>query len=165
MVLAMSPEVIGLIGLVVLFALLAIGMPIGFAMALVGFVGYGIVAGFQGAITNLATVPYRSVASYVFSVLPLFMLMGEFASTSGFIESAYGFLHKLLGRLRGGLAISTIGACSIFAAVCGSSLASAATMCRIAYPEMNRHNYNPKLSLGSIAAGGTIVSLFHPVSP
>lgn len=161
----MTPAVIGCVGLLILFALMAIGMPIGFAMALVGFVGYAVVAGWQGALTNLATVPYISVASYVMSTLPLFMLMGQLAAVSGLIGGAYSFLHKVLGRLRGGLAISTIGACAAFAAVCGSSMATATTMTTVALPQMKRYNYDPKLSLGSIAAGGTLGILIPPSIP
>lgn len=161
----MSPSTIGWIGLVVLFALMATGMPIGFAMALVGFVGFGIVAGWTGALTQLGTVPYASVASYTLTVLPLFILMGEFAFLSGMIRGAFSGAHKWLGHLPGGLAIATISACAAFAAVCGSSVATAATMGTVAYPEMKRYKYRPELAAGSIACGGTLGILIPPSTP
>jgi C4-dicarboxylate transporter DctM subunit len=161
----MSPVAIGVLGLVVLFALLAIGMPIGFAMALVGFVGFALITGWQGALTQLGAVPFSTVHSYILTVLPLFLLMGQFAFVSGLTEGAYYGMHKWLGRLPGGLAMATIGGCAAFAAVCGSSMATASTMSSVAYPEMNRYKYDPKLALGSIAAGGTLGILIPPSIP
>ena len=161
----MSPILIGVLGLVVLFALLALGMPIGFAMALVGFAGFTLIIGLKGALVQLATVPYVSVASYIMSVLPLFLLMGQLAFVSKLTEGAYYGMHKWLGRLPGGLSMATIGGCAAFAAVCGSSVATASTMSSVAYPEMKRYKYEPKLALGSIAAGGTLGILIPPSVP
>lgn len=158
----MSPELIGCVGLLILFVLLFCGLPIGFALAVVGFVGYALIAGVKPAFYNLATVPYASMFSYHFSVIPLFMLMGQIGSESGLIHGAYYGMHKWVGRLPGGLAMATIGGCAIFAAVVGDSVACATTMTTIAYPEMKHFKYDNKLSLGSIAAGGTLGILIPP---
>ena len=161
----MSPIEIGCLGLLVLFAIIAIGIPIGFAMALVGFWGCVFLSGWEAALCYLTTVPISTVASYTLSVLPLFILMGEFASISGLTEGAFNGLNKWLGRLPGGLAMATVGGCAAFGAVCGSGIAAATTFCTVAYPEMRRYNYDPKLSLGSIAAGGTLAVLIPPSNP
>jgi C4-dicarboxylate transporter DctM subunit len=153
---------VGWIGLAVLFALLAIGMPIGIAMALVGFAGYAVIAGVPAAFAQLKAVPYSSVASYSLTIIPLFILMGEFAFHSGLIRGAYNAAYKWLGHLPGGLAMTTIAGCAGFAAVCGSGMATASTMTSIAYPEMKRFNYDSKLGLGSIACGGTLGILIPP---
>jgi C4-dicarboxylate transporter, DctM subunit len=158
----MSPLLIGGIGLLVLFAILATGLPIGIAMALVGFVGYGIIAGFPAALIQLQAVPYTSVASYTLTIIPLFILMGELAFNAGLITGAYNAAHKWLGQLRGGLALTTIMGCAGFAAICGSSMATASTMTSIAYPEMKRYQYDSKLALGAIACGGTLGILIPP---
>jgi C4-dicarboxylate transporter, DctM subunit len=158
----MSPLLIGGIGLVVLFAILATGLPIGIAMALVGFIGYGLIAGFPAALIQLQTVPFTNVASYTLTIIPLFILMGEFAFHAGFITGAYNAAHKWLGQLRGGLALTTIAGCAGFAAICGSSMATASTMTSIAYPEMKRYQYDSKLALGAIACGGTLGILIPP---
>jgi C4-dicarboxylate transporter DctM subunit len=158
----MSPISIGVIGLVVLFGFLALGIPIGFAMALVGFAGYAVIAGLPAALTQIGTVPFTTVSSYTLTVLPLFILMGEFAFTSGLVRGAYFAMHKWVGHLPGGLAIATVGASAAFAAVCGSSVASASLMTSVAYSEMKSYQYNPKLALGSIACGGTLGILIPP---
>jgi len=161
----MSPELIGWIGIIVLFAVLATGIPLGLAMGLVGFAGFAVITGLPAAFTQLATVPYASVASYTLTVLPLFILMGEFSFYSGLIRGAFEAANKILGGLRGGLAMATIVACAGFAAVCGSGVACASTMTSVAYPEMKRFNYKPALALGSIASGGTLGVLIPPSNP
>lgn len=158
----MSPEVIGLIGLVGMFVLIFAGMPVGFAMMLSGVVGFSFITSFGGGLFLLANVPYTEASSYAMSVLPLFMLMGSLAFFAGITEDSYYAVYKLLGHLPGGLAITTIGGCAAFAAVCGSSLATATTMTKVALPEMTRYKYDPKLALGSIAAGGTLGILIPP---
>lgn len=158
----MSPLLIGGIGLLLLFAILATGLPIGIAMALVGFAGYALITGFPAALIQLQAVPYSSVASYTLTIIPLFVLMGEFAFHSGLISGAYNAAHKWLGQLRGGLALTTIVGCAGFAAICGSSMATASTMTSIAYPEMKRYQYDSKLALGAIACGGTLGILIPP---
>ncbi len=158
----MSPISIGIIGFVVLFGLLALGMPIGFAMALVGFVAYGFIVNWQASLSQLATVPYSTIASYTLSIIPLFLLMGEFAFRSGIVTRGYQAISKWFGHLHGGIGIATILSCAAFAAVSSSSLAAASMMTSISYPEMKRYRYNPSLSLGAIAAGGTLGILIPP---
>jgi C4-dicarboxylate transporter, DctM subunit len=158
----MSPMMVGLIAFLILFALMAAGMPIGFAMALIGFIGYIYLGGWSGALSILTTTPFDSVSSYTLTVIPLFVLMGELAAASGLIGGAFAAAQKWLGRMQGGLAIATIGACAAFAAVSGSSMATAGAMTSIAYPEMKRYNYDSRLATGSIAAGGTLGILIPP---
>ena len=161
----MSPVSVGIIGVIVLFVLMLAGMPIGFAMALVGFVGFAVLGGLPGALVQLATSPFSSVAVYVMSVLPLFVFMGELAFAAGLVRKCYDSMYKWLGNLPGGLAIATIAGCAAFGAVCGSTAASTTTMTLIAHPEMRRFKYDQKLSLGSIAVGGTLASLITPSVP
>jgi tripartite ATP-independent transporter DctM subunit len=137
-------------------------LPIGFSMGLVGFLGVSYIVGFEGALGMLRHIPFSTAASYVMSVIPFFVLMGQFSFFSGMIEDFYYSLHRWLGQLRGGLAMATIGACAGFAAVCGTSLAVSATMTKVALPEMLRYKYDPKLATGSIAAGGTLGILIPP---
>jgi C4-dicarboxylate transporter DctM subunit len=158
----MEPAIAGALGFVALFLLLAAGMPIGFAMALVGFVGFIFVGGIEGAFGLLGSVPFSTAASYILSVIPMFVLMGEFSFVSGMVTDAYKSAYSWLGHLPGGLAMATIGGCTAFAACCGSSLAGASLMAEIAYPEMTRYRYGPRLALGSIAAGGTLAILIPP---
>ncbi len=158
----MTPLTVGLIGIVVLFILLLSRMPIGFVMALVGFVGFAYLVDFNGALGVLRTVPYRTFADYGLSVIPLFILMGSFCFFAGLSKDLYDTVHSWLGQLRGGLAMATVGACASFAAVSGSSLATAATMGTVALPEMKRYKYDDRLATGSVAAGGTIGILIPP---
>jgi len=159
-----SPEVIGLLGLLVLFILLAMRMQIGFAMALVGFVGFIILNNFQAAMGVLGLEPFKITADYTLSVIPLFLLMGEFANESRMGAELYDMLYKWIGFLPGGLAMATVGACAFFAAITGSSLATAAMFGMIAYPEMRNLNYAETLATGCIAAGGTLGILIPPSS-
>ncbi len=161
----MSPEAIGLVGFILMFVFLYMGMPIGFCMGVTGFLGEVVLFGWKGSLTQLAMVPYASVASFTFCVVPLFMLMGELAWASGLTEGAYNFVYKVIGRLRGGLAMSTIGASGIFAACTGSSLASAATFTKVSLPEMRKKGYDTGLATGCIAAGGTLGILIPPSNP
>jgi tripartite ATP-independent transporter DctM subunit len=161
----MDPEVVGIIGFALLFVLLYMGMPIGFCMGFMGFLGEVALFGIHGALAQLGMVPYASVASFTFCVIPLFMLMGEFAYASGVTEGAYRFVYRLLGGLPGGLAMSNIGASAIFAACTGSSIASAATFTRFSLPEMRKYKYDLALAAGSIAAGGTLAILIPPSNP
>jgi C4-dicarboxylate transporter DctM subunit len=161
----MHQELAGILGLLVLFLLLFIGMPIGFGMALMGFIGFAYIWGLNAALYQVGLVAYSSVASQAMSVVPLFIVMGHFAFASGLTENAYTAAHLALGKLPGGLAMSTIGASAGFAACTGSSLASAATMTKVALPEMLRYKYDPKLATGTIAAGGTLGILIPPSVP
>ena len=116
-------------------------MPIGIAMALVGFAGFAYVAGLHSALGVLKTVPYSTFASYNMSVIPLFILMGSFAFFAGLSKELYDTVHAWIGHFRGGLAMATVGACAAFAAVSGSSLATAATFGKVSLPEMKRYDY------------------------
>jgi len=158
----LSPIEIGIIGVIALFALMALGMPIGLSMGVVGFMGLAVITSVEAAINRLGQTAFTSTASYVIAVLPLFVLMGEFASLSGLSGEGYKTMHKWLGRLPGGLAMATIGGCAGFAAVCGSSLATATTMASVALPEMRELKYDPRLATGSLAAGGTLGILIPP---
>ena len=158
----MNPVLIGLIALAVLFLLMFFEMPIAFAMALVGFCGFAVLSNLDAALNMAGLVPYSTAADYIFSVLPLFLLMGEFASISGIMGDAYGTINKWIGHLPGGLAMATVGGCAAFGAVCGSSVATGATMARVALPEMRKYNYDPSLATGSLAAGGTLGIMIPP---
>ncbi|RTZ92506.1 MAG: C4-dicarboxylate ABC transporter permease [Deltaproteobacteria bacterium] len=160
----MSPELIGVLGLLALFILLAMRMQIGFAMALVGFVGFIILNNFSAAMGVLGLEPFKITADYTLSVIPLFLLMGEFANESRMGAELYDMLYKWIGFLPGGLAMATVGACAFFAAITGSSLATAAMFGMIAYPEMRKLNYAETLATGCIAAGGTLGILIPPSS-
>lgn len=158
----MSPATIGFIGIAVLILLILSRMNIGICMGLVGFVGFAWVAGMEPALGILKTVPYTTFASDDLSVIPLFILMGSFAFAAGMSEDLYGAVHKLFGSLKGGLAMATVAACACFAAISGSSLATAATLGRVAMPEMKKYKYDPGLATGAIAAGGCIGILIPP---
>lgn len=158
----MSPLLIGLIGLIALLVCLFLGMNIGFSMILVGFIGYAILISPKAAIGLFASVPFTTVASFSFSVIPLFVLMGQFAFYSGLSQDLYSFCYKWLGRVPGGLAAATIAACGGFAAICGSSTATTATMGVVCLPEMRKYKYKDELACGSISAGGTLGILIPP---
>jgi C4-dicarboxylate transporter, DctM subunit len=156
---------LGWIGLVVLFTILAFGIPLGIGMGLVGFLGFVIIAGLPSGLSQLATTPYAQVASYTLTVIPLFIVMGELAYHGGLIRGAYDAAQKFIGHWPGGLAMATVMGCAAFGAICGSGIATASTMTSVAYPEMKRYNYHPSLSLGSIACGGNLGVLIPPSTP
>ncbi|MFH1351404.1 MAG: TRAP transporter large permease [Pseudomonadota bacterium] len=152
----------GVIGTVLVFLLLFLGMPIAFALMLVGFLGISYLASVEAALPVVARTVYEVSAFYPYTVIPLFIVMGGFAGSSGMTRKLYNTFDKWLRRLPGGLAIATIGACAGFSAVSGSSVATAAAIGTIALPEMKRFKYDPGLSTGSIAAGGTLGFLIPP---
>ncbi len=158
----MSPDTIGIIGVGVLLFLIACRVWIGFSMAIVGFLGFAYLAGLEPALGVLRIVPYRVVADYNLSVLPLFLLMGTVASNAGLSSDLYRSAHKWIGNLPGGLAMATVGACAVFAAICGSSLATAVTIGKVALPEMENFKYDPKLATGCVASGATLGILIPP---
>ena len=160
----MSPLIIGILGICALFFLLALRMQIGFAMALVGFGGFAVLSSFGSGLAILGFEPYQTVSSYTLSVIPLFMLMGQFANHSNLGTEIYETVNKWIGFLPGGLAMATVGACAMFAAISGSSLATAAMFGTIALPEMQKLDYSEKLATGCIAAGGTLGILIPPSS-
>ncbi len=158
----MSVELIGILGIVVLILLLFCGMWLGFAMGVVGFIGLVYILGFSGAVKVLATLPYTTVAFYPISALPLFVLMGMVVGSAGISTDLYDTAHKWLGRLPGGLAISTVFASGMFAAITGSSSTAVVTLGTVALPEMKKFRYSDKLASGTIAAGGTLGILIPP---
>lgn len=159
----MSSDMVAVTGFVSLFALMLLRVPVGIAMALVGVVGFGYMVGDPWpALKLLAQSPMRTATSAEFAVIPLFLLMGAFASTSGMSRELFRAANSFLGHLRGGLGIATIAACGAFAAICGSSVATAATFSNIAYPEMRRYGYPQSFSTGVIAAGGTLGIMIPP---
>jgi tripartite ATP-independent transporter DctM subunit len=158
----MTPITIGFIGIIALLVLLAIRMPVGIAMSVVGVIGIAAITGWNGALARLGSTPFEHSYNFQLSVVPLFVLMGHFAMVSGMSRDAYAAAHAWLGHWRGGLASATILACSGFAAVSGSSVASAATMGAVALPEMRKYNYDRRLATGCIAAGGTLGILIPP---
>jgi len=158
----MSPLVIGLLGIGLMVLILLLGMPIGFSMAIVGFVGITFLLGFSVALPQLHLTFYSIVSNYTFTVLPFFILMGYFAGASGISSDLYKTAEKWLRRLPGGLALATVAGCAGFASVCGSSVATAATMGAVALPEMKRHRYDDGLASGTVAAGGSLGFLIPP---
>jgi tripartite ATP-independent transporter DctM subunit len=158
----MSPVEIGIVGMVVLFALLFLGVHVGIALGAVGFFGFVAIAGFNSALGIVRIVPYSTFSNYGLIVIPLFILMGNFAFHSRMSADLYNTTRVWFGRVRGGLAMATVAACAAFGAVCGSSVATAATMGKIALPEMKKHGYDDSLATGTLAAGGTLGILIPP---
>jgi tripartite ATP-independent transporter DctM subunit len=158
----MDPILLATLGLLGMFVLIALHVPIGVAMAVAGFVGFGFLGGWAPAASLFASEPVSVISSLDLAVIPLFLLMGGFAGVSGLSSDIYRLAYAFVGHRPGGLAIATIGGCAGFGAVCGSSLATAATMGRVALPEMISRGYSPKLASGSVAAGGTLGMLIPP---
>jgi tripartite ATP-independent transporter DctM subunit len=161
-------EAIGIGGLVVLFGLLALRMPVGLAMVVVGIAGnYALSLAapylrFGPYLDQFKTLLWGTVANYDLSVVPLFVLMGYLASEANLSRDLFRGVNALFGRMRGGVAMAAVGACAGFGAVCGSSLATASTMGRVALPELRRLDYHPRLATGSLAAGGVLGILIPP---
>jgi C4-dicarboxylate transporter, DctM subunit len=151
-----------LIGLAALFLLFAVGVPLAYAMGLVGFVGFTYVVSFDAAVYSAGQIVFDNVLNFEFSVVPLFIVMGSFVSRSGLADDLFASAEAFLGHFRGGLAMATIAACGAFSAVCGSSMATAATMVKVSLPAMRRRGYADSLATGSIAAGGTLGNLIPP---
>lgn len=158
----MTPTLAGIVGIAALLALLFLRMPIGIAMALVGAAGIALLNSPDAALTVLGSYPYSNAAVHALSVIPLFVLMGNFAVVSGMSGDLFAAAYAWIGHRRGGLASATVLACAGFAALSGSSVASAITMGRVALPEMRRYRYDLRLATGVIAAGGTLGILIPP---
>lgn len=158
----MSSLVAGGIALGALVLLLVLGVPLAFGAALIGFVGIWLWLGLTPALSSITTVPYLTASDYVLTVIPLFILMGHLAATSGVIADLFHTANAWLGRLKGGLAIASVAGSAAFSAASGSSLASAAVLGRTAIPEMLRHGYDRTLAFGTIAASATIASMIPP---
>jgi len=158
----MSPELIGLLGIITLFILMAAGLPISFAMIVPSFFGFLIFLGWDATLINMISILSNYVSSYTMSVVPVFIFMGQLAYLSGLLEELYGVSEKWLGRLPGGLAVSTVFANGIFAACSGSSLAACIVIGKSAIPQMKKAGYDPLLTYGVVTASGTLAALIPP---
>ncbi|MCC6201863.1 MAG: TRAP transporter large permease [Gammaproteobacteria bacterium] len=146
----------------ILATLLVLRVPVGIAMLLVGMAGDTALSGAAPVLAYMKTAPFWLYNSYAYSVIPMFLLMGQLASRSGLSGRLFDAASAFLGHRRGGIAMATIGACGAFGAICGSSLATTGTMARVALPELGRHRYSPSLATGAVAAGGTLGILIPP---
>jgi tripartite ATP-independent transporter DctM subunit len=157
-----DPLFVGITAFLLLIFLLAITVPIGVAMMLCGVGGLAMIIGLVPSLSLFGTTVMQSVVTYDLSIIPLFILMGALASRSGLSQELYDAFNAWLGGFRGGLALATVGACGAFAAICGSSVATAATMSKVALPEMKKYRYSDSMATGSVAAGGIIGILIPP---
>jgi tripartite ATP-independent transporter DctM subunit len=158
----LSTDAVAIIGFVCLFGLMLLRVPVGMAMGLVGVSGYAYIVGGTPALKNVGLTSMRTVTDYTFGVIPMFLLMGAFVSNSGMSRELFRAANAFVGHLKGGLGIATIAACAGFAAISGSSVATAATFSTVAYPEMRRYNYPKSFATGVIAAGGTLGAMLPP---
>ncbi|GBD44208.1 C4-dicarboxylate TRAP transporter large permease protein DctM [bacterium HR40] len=158
----MDGPFVGVAGFLAVLVLILFGMPVAVAMGLVGALGFGLVNGFAGVAFVLSSAAFEAVFPYSLSVIPMFVAMGVFAARAGLSASLFAAAYASIGRLRGGLVLATIAACAGFGAICGSSLATVATMCRVAWPEMRARGYDPGFAAAAIAAGGTLGVLIPP---
>ncbi len=158
----MSGMAISLTMFGVLMGLLVLGVNVGLSLLVVGGIGYVWVSGLEPMLNYMNAAPYAQTATYSLSVIPLFVLMGSFATASGLSTGIFNAAAAWLGHRRGGVAMAAIGACAAFGSICGSSLATAATMAHVSLPEMKRLNYSGALATGSLAAGGTLGILIPP---
>jgi tripartite ATP-independent transporter DctM subunit len=159
----MSLALVGTIGIVILLLVLFfLGMPVGFAMAVVGFCGFWYVVSFKAALNMISSDLWFTFSKYGLTVIPLFVLMGYLAFNAGIGERLYDAAYRWVGHWPGGLAIATIGADELFAAICGSNTATAATMGAVALPQMRKYSYDTRLSSGTVATGGTLGVVMPP---
>jgi tripartite ATP-independent transporter DctM subunit len=156
----MSVTAIGIIGIIILVTMFFTQMPVAFVMALVGFLGFSHLVAVDASLSLLAKDFFQIFSSYNLTVVPLFIFMGQIAFHSGIGRSDAAY--KFMGRMPGGLAMATIGACAGFSAICGSTIATATTMAAVSLPEMKRYGYDSKLATGSVAAGGSLGILIPP---
>lgn len=158
----MSPMEIGYMSIVALLTIILLGCPIGIAMAGIGFTGFSLIIGLDPALHVLESAAFDTSNRYTFTLIPLFLLMGNLVSQSGMAKNLFEGANQLFRGWNGGLAAAGMTASAIFSTVSGSSLATASTMTRIAYPEMEKQNYDPRLAAGSLAAGGTLGIMIPP---
>lgn len=158
----MSPEVAGIVGIILLVAFFIIRMPIAFSMAFVGFIGFSYVSSLKAGLAILPRSIFEQLTSYSLSAIPMFILMGYYAFSAGLGSRLYEAAYRFLGHVRGGLAIASIFACAAFGAICGSSTATAATMGKLALPAMKKYGYSDTLATGCIAAAGSLGILIPP---
>lgn len=157
-----DPITVGIVGLLVVLVLFLTGIELGFAMVLMGFLGFGYLISFDAALNLLAKDMYDVLNSYSFTVIPLFVLMGQVAFNSGIAKRLFDSAHKFIGHIPGGLAMATVGGATVFKAICGSSPATSATFASVAVPEMDRYGYDKRLSTGIVATVGTLGILLPP---
>lgn len=159
----MEPATIGLLGIVILLvSIFALRIPVGFAMGIIGYLGFMAILGPKAASGMIGTEFWNVFSSYGLTVIPLFILMGQICFYSGVNERLYKAAHAWMGHIKGGIAMATVLACGGFAAICGSNSATAATMSTVALPQMKRYGYSPELSSGSVAAGATLGVVIPP---
>jgi len=158
----MSEIIVGIVGLIVLLLLFSTGIELGFAMALVGFVGFGYLNGFHSAINLLSRDLFDVITTYGYTVFPLFILMGQIGFNAGIAVRLYNAAHKFIGHVPGGLAMATVAGATAFKTICGSSAATSATFASVAIPEMDRYGYDKKLSSGIVATVGTLGVIIPP---
>ena len=158
----MDTDAVAIIGFVALFILMLARVPVGMAMGLVGVTGFGYLTNYEAALKLIGQTSMRTVTDYTFGIIPMFLLMGAFVSHAGISRELFRAANAFVGHWRGGLGVATISACGGFAAICGSSVATAATFSAVAYPEMRRHNYPKSFAAGVIAAGGTLGIMIPP---
>jgi tripartite ATP-independent transporter DctM subunit len=158
----MDPVNVGIIGIALLVFLFLLRMPVAFAMAFVGFLGFSYLGSFQAGLKLLARDIFEQFSNFPISAIPMFILMGSFAFASGIGKRLYDAAYTILGNLRGGLTMATVVACGFFASICGSTSATAATIGKIALPEMKRYKYNTTLATGCVASAGTLGILIPP---
>jgi tripartite ATP-independent transporter DctM subunit len=158
----MSTQMIGVLAMVGLFGLIMLRVPVAIALGVSGFLGYAALDGWRRAVIALSSTPFDLTDKYSFTVVPLFILMGVVASKSGMSAELYRAANAIFSGGRGALAMATVGACAGFGAICGSSLATAATMSRVAIPEMRRLGYSDRLSAGTVASAGTLGAVIPP---
>jgi len=158
----MDPVNVGIIGIILLVLLFLLRMPVAFAMAFVGFLGFSYLGSFRAGYKLLARDIFEQFSNFPISAIPMFILMGSFAFASGIGKRLYDAAYTVLGSLRGGLTIATVVACGFFAAICGSTSATAATIGKIALPEMKRYKYDDTLATGCLASAGTLGILIPP---
>ena len=161
----MTPIVLALLIFAVMLVLMALRMPIAVAMFCAGALGYVLQSGWLPLASFLNTQAFARFASYDLSVIPLFILMGNFATQGGLSRALFAFAAVVMGRFKGGLAMASVMACAAFGAICGSSVATAATITQVALPEMRKHGYSGRLATGTLAAGGTLGILIPPSVP
>jgi C4-dicarboxylate transporter DctM subunit len=158
----MSPVSTGIVGILLMVFLIALRMPIAAAMAISGFIGSLYLVGREPALAVIGMIPYSTASNYMLTVIPMFILMGQVMSVCGITGLLFSAAYRWFGWIRGGLAMATVASCALFAAACGSSVATAAAIGSIAIPEMDRYHYKGKYSAGVVAAGGTLGILIPP---
>jgi len=158
----MEAITIALLGILIMFALIALHVPVGVSLATTGVGVFAWIVGFDEAVSLIGTEFSATLSNMDYSIIPFFILLGSLASAAGLSTDLFRLANSFLGHRRGGLALATVGGCAAFGSVCGSSLATVATMTRVALPEMLKRGYNPSLATGSIAAGGALGSLIPP---